>query len=65
MQPDSSASPNSSALNDLLFRAVICVQQHDMEIETLLARLPSQTEVRWNTYKYPSITVSNEFQMNF
>ena len=44
----SSTSVNSSSPNDdILFRAVICVQQHDTEIETLLARLPSQTEVRF------------------
>jgi hypothetical protein len=45
----SSTSVNSSAPanDDILFRAVICVQQHDTEIETLLARLPSQTEVRF------------------
>ncbi|KAI9553180.1 hypothetical protein GHT06_021074 [Daphnia sinensis] len=44
-QQDAAASlSNSTSNDDILFRAAICVQQHDTEIKTLLDRLPSQAE---------------------
>ena len=30
---------------DQLWRSVICIQQHDTDVETLLPRLPPQTQV--------------------
>ncbi|XP_057381516.1 insulin-like growth factor-binding protein complex acid labile subunit [Daphnia carinata] len=43
-QQDAANLSNSTSNDDILFRAAICVQQHDTEIKTLLDRLPSQAE---------------------
>lgn len=47
-QTQQDAASLSTSNDDILFRAAICVQQHDTEIKTLLDRLPSQAEVRYN-----------------
>uniref|UniRef100_A0A0P4Z6D0 Leucine-rich repeats and immunoglobulin n=1 Tax=Daphnia magna TaxID=35525 RepID=A0A0P4Z6D0_9CRUS len=43
-QTQQDAASLSTSNDDILFRAAICVQQHDTEIKTLLDRLPSQAE---------------------
>lgn len=36
---------STNSLNNDVFRTAICVQQHDTDIDALLASLPAQTEV--------------------